>query len=156
MKHKEVKMAKNTLLKSPFAHLIQVGVVVRDMDKAVKRLESLGIGPFRPMNLPPLKGKALFHGKPTDAKVKGLQAKMENIEIELIQPLEGKSPHKQFLDSKGEGIHHIAFLVDDLDKEEANFTKQGVNVLHSGKWQGGGFVYLDFGVGGIVVELMQV
>ena len=36
--------------------------------------------------------------------------KMGSLEIELIQPLEGQSPHKEFLDSKGEGIHHIAFL----------------------------------------------
>jgi hypothetical protein len=42
--------------------------------------------------------------------------KTGNIEIELIELISGKSPHKEFLDAGREGIHHIRFIVDDLDK----------------------------------------
>jgi methylmalonyl-CoA/ethylmalonyl-CoA epimerase len=150
-------MMKNTTAKSPFSKLLHVGIVVRDMDKAVERVESLGIGPFEAISLPPI-GKRLFRGKPYVGKVKGLIGKIGELEIELFQPVEGESPHKEFLDSKGEGIHHIAFGlddVDDFDKEIAKLTEQGVGILLSGKWQGGGSAYLDPGVGGIIFELMQ-
>jgi methylmalonyl-CoA/ethylmalonyl-CoA epimerase len=147
-------MMKNTTAKSPFSNLLHVGIVVRNMDKAVERLESLGIGPFEAISLPPI-GKRLFRGKPYVGKVKGLIGKIGELEIELFQPVEGESPHKEFLDSKGEGIQHIAFAVDDIEKEVAKFTEQGVSILLSGRWQGGGFAYLDLGVGGIIFELVQ-
>jgi methylmalonyl-CoA/ethylmalonyl-CoA epimerase len=150
-------MRKNTTAKSPFSKLAHVGVVVRDMDKAIERLSSLGIGPFEAISVPPATGKPLFRGRPfdLDLKVKGLAAKIGEVKLELLQPVDGDSPWKEFLDSKGEGIHHIAFAVDDIDKEVAKFTEQGVSILLSGKWQGGGCAYLDLGVGGIIFELVQ-
>jgi methylmalonyl-CoA/ethylmalonyl-CoA epimerase len=149
---------KNTTAKSPFSKLAHVGIVVRDMDKAVERLESLGIGPFKAISLPPATEKPLLRGKPYVAKVKGLIGKIGEVEIELFQPIEGESPHKEFLDSKGEGIHHIAFGlddVDDFDKEVAKLTEQGASVVLGGRWQGGGSAYFDSGVGGIILELIQ-
>ncbi len=38
---------------SPFTKVIQIGIVIRDMDKTIERLTSLGIGPFQEMTLPP-------------------------------------------------------------------------------------------------------
>ena len=54
-----------------------------------------------------------------------------DVELELIQAVEGESPYKEFLDSKGGGIQHIAYAVDDLDKEVAKLSSQGANVLFS-------------------------
>ena len=140
---------------SPFSKLIQVGLVVRDMDKTIERLTSLGIGPFEPKILPPER-KEWFRDKPLDANLKLTAAKMGDVELELVQPVEGESPHKEFLDSKGEGIQHIAFAVSDVEKEVAKLTKKGVSVLLRAKFPGGGGVaYLDLGAGGLVVELIQ-
>ncbi len=141
--------------KSPFSNLTQVGVVVRDMDKAVSYLSSLGIGPFKPLADPVLSEK-LFRGKPSDWKVKICVAKIGPVVLELLQPIEGESASKEFLDSKGEGIQHIAFAVDDIDKELARLAKKGVKVLMSGKWKGGGFAYLETSaIGGVIIELTQ-
>ena len=148
-------MNKNTAAKSPFSKFIQVGVVVRDMDKAIERLASLGIGPFQPKLLPP-NTKEWFRGKPLKAKLNIKSTMMGDTELELVQPIEGDSPHQEFLDSKGEGIQHIAFAVDDLDKEVDQLTKQGVSVLLKAKMPRGGIAYLDLGVGGIIVELIQL
>jgi methylmalonyl-CoA/ethylmalonyl-CoA epimerase len=142
-------------VKSPFSKkLLHVGAVVRDMGKTVERLASLGIGPFDTSS-PPLLEKPMFRGKPSDAKVKGLSAEMGEVKLEIGQPVEGESPHKEFLDSKGEGFQHIAFAVDDLESEVAGFTEKGASVLLSGRWQDGGFAYLDLGVGDIIIELDQ-
>jgi methylmalonyl-CoA/ethylmalonyl-CoA epimerase len=147
-------MGKDTAVESPFSRLIQVGVVVKDLDKAIERLMSLGIGPFTPMTIPD-DAEQWFRGKPLDAKFKISGARLGEIVLELIQPVEGKSPHQEFLDSKGEGIQHIAFAVDDLDREVARLTKQGVSVLLSANLRDVRVAYLDLGVGGLVVELIQ-
>jgi len=147
-------MEKNTAVESPFSRLIQVGVVVKDLDKAVERLSSLGIGPFTPMLLPP-DAEQWFRGKPLDAKFKISGARLGEIVLELIQPVEGESPHQEFLDSKGEGIQHIAFAVDDLDREVAKLTKQGVSVLLSANLHDVRVAYLDLGVCGLIIELIQ-
>jgi methylmalonyl-CoA/ethylmalonyl-CoA epimerase len=139
--------------------LLHVGVVVRDLDKTVKRLESLGIGPFKPLPLPPLEGgKPLFRGKPIDPEEyhKLLIADIGGVGLEIIEPVKGASPYQEFLDTKGEGIHHLTFAVDDLDREVAKFTERGVNVILKGRFQeSGGGDYLDLEVGGIILCLFQ-
>jgi catechol 2,3-dioxygenase-like lactoylglutathione lyase family enzyme len=145
---------KNTEVESPFLRLIQVGVVVKDLDQAIKRLSSLGIGPFTPMLLPP-DAEQWFRGKPLNAKFKISGARLGEIVLELIQPVEGESPHQEFLDIKGEGIQHIAFAVDDLDREVTKLTKQGVKVLLNANLPDVRVAYLDLGAGGLVIELIQ-
>lgn len=149
------------IVKSQFSNkLTHLGVVVRDMDKTIKRLESLGIGPFKPYDfdsLSPLVGKLLFRGKPYEGKTKILVAKIGDMTLELFEPIEGESPHKEFLDDKGEGIHHLGFTVDDLDREVARFTDQGANVMHSARQKnGGGAVYLEIGVADLIFELEKL
>ncbi len=133
----------------------QVGVVVRDMDQAIKRLESLGIGPFESMALPPDR-EEWYRGQPAKVKVKISMAQLGDVQLELIEPLDEKSPHREFLDSKGEGIQHIMFSVKDFDRETARLTKEGAVELLRAKFPGGPeLAYLDLNVGGIIVELME-
>ena len=143
--------------KSTFSRLVQAGIVVRDANKAVERLSSLGMGTFVGKPEPPwVKPVSSFRDKPFLGSTKPpLGSVMGGVELELIQPLEGESPWQEFLDKHGEGIHHIAFKVDDLDKEVDKFTKRGLSVLITGTWPEGGFAYFDLGVGGLVIELEQ-
>ncbi len=148
-------MEKSTESETQSWKLMQVGVVVRDMDKAIERLSSLGIGPFEPRTLPPDR-KEWFRGKPMNAEFNIHAARIGDVELELIQPLEGESPHKEFLDSKGEGIQHVMFAVDDFDKEVDRLTRNGAGVLLKAEMPGGrGLAYLDLNVGGIITELIQ-
>jgi catechol 2,3-dioxygenase-like lactoylglutathione lyase family enzyme len=141
--------------KSIFSNLIQVGVVVKDMDKAIERLTSLGIGPFQPKILPS-GTQEWFRGKPFTGKASIKAAMMGDVELELVQPVAGESPQSEFMASKGEGFQHIAFAVEDLDQAVTQLTKQGIEVLLRAKMPGGGgVVYLDLGAGGIIVELIQ-
>lgn len=150
-------MAEKSLFSRKLAH---VGMVVRDMHKTVKRLELLGMGPFKPYDfssLSPLVGKCLFRGMPYEGTSKLLVGKIGDVTVELFQPIEGESPFKEFLDRKGEGVHHLAFTVDDLDREVARFTDQGVNILHSARQEnGGGAIYLEIGVPDFNIELEQL
>jgi methylmalonyl-CoA/ethylmalonyl-CoA epimerase len=140
---------------STFNKVFQVGLVVRDHDKTIERLSLLGIGPFYDKILDPER-KEWFRGQPMNARFKISGAKMGDIELEVIQPVSGDSPHKEYLENQGEGIQHIACVVDDIEKEIDRLTKLGVSVLLRAKRpEGGGIAYLDLDAGGLIVELVQ-
>ncbi len=139
---------------SAFSEMIQVGVVVKDMEKTIARLNSLGFGPFKPKIFPP-DAEQWFHGQPMDAKFKIYSTQIGPMEFELIQPLEGKSPHQEFLDRKGEGIQHIAFAVKDLEGQVNKLTQKGSKVELKANLQDANVAYMDLDVGGLVVELIQ-
>ena len=135
--------------------LTQVGVVVKDVEKVVERLGELGIGPFDKMVLPPER-EEYFRKKRMYAEFDIRGTRMGNVQLELIQPLEGDSPHKEFLETKGEGIQHVMYQVDNLEETVKELTDKGVEVLLRAKFPGGrGVAYVDLGVSNIVIELSQ-
>jgi methylmalonyl-CoA/ethylmalonyl-CoA epimerase len=153
----EAKMAKTSPSKSTFSNLFQVAIVVRDMDKTVKRLESLGIGPFTYTPAPAGAEGLFFRGKPLTSNYQVLFAQLGDLELEIFQPDDKPSPWKEFLDTKGEGIHHLAFKVNDVEKEVDKLIKAGAEVILSGNLRGKlGMAYLDLKVGDIFVELVGI
>src|SRR5204862_3752383 len=46
--------------------------------------------------------------------------------VELLEPLDGAGPIAQFLDKRGEGVHHLCFEVDDIDAALARLRAEGV------------------------------
>lgn len=143
----------------PFSKVSQIGVIVKDMERAVKHYESLGIGPFRPLKNIATKERKILGKKidPNAFKLQVLVARLGSVDLELIQPVEGDSLWKEFLDKKGEGINHLGFFVDDIEKEEAKLADKGLPVLYSTRFQGGGgAAYFDSGkIGGVLFELIQ-
>ena len=135
--------------------LIQVGVVVKDVKKVMERLEFLGIGPFEEMKLPPDR-QELFRGKPALANAKIMAATLGGTQLELVQPLAAESPHREFLETKGEGIQHIMVAVDDIEKEIRRLTEKGCTLLLDIQMPGGIHgAYIDLHAGGIIVEMFQ-
>ncbi len=81
------------------------------------------------------------------------------IEIELIQVLEGETPHTEFLRERGEGLQHLRFSVDNLDEMLAKLAKQGIEPVfqHSYPEVGISFAYLDTDkIGGVMFELIEI
>ncbi len=143
--------------KSPFSKADQVGLIVRDIDKAVQYYESLGIGPFEPMKGPPPFDRKVY-GKPAEGiKNKVMVAQMGSVQLELVQPVSGKSVQMEFLESRGEGISHLGFFVGHLDKAVPKLVEKGFKVILGGRFAGGGgFAYFDTDkVGGVIFELVQ-
>jgi hypothetical protein len=143
--------------KSPFTSFHHVGAIVSDCDKAAELLESLGMGKFEPVVIA-AKERTLY-GKPIGAyKLKVRQAHVGPIRFELIEPIEGKEHIcKDVKEQKGEGLYHIAFVVDDVDKEAEWLTERGVDVIFRSKYvDGGGMAYFDTDkIGGMLLELIQ-
>ena len=147
-------MTEKNKKKSPFSKLTQIGIVVKDMDATLKKLTSFGIGPFEHRSIP-AEAKEWYRDKPLNATFKIAAANVGGVELELIQPVEGESPHQAFLDEKGEGIQHLAFAVENLEEDIEKLQENGASVqlkADLGKLQ---VAYMDLGTSGLVFELMQ-
>lgn len=65
---------------------------------------------------------------PTE-KVKVAMLMLEDTRIELMEPTSPDSPIKKFLEERGEGIHHIAITADDIEKDVARASANGMKML---------------------------
>jgi|SRR5271165_2337012 len=115
--------------------LVQIGIVVSDLNQTMRLLNSLfGIGPFRKVEWPTgPESKYQYRGVEERIRLAQGFVQLGNVEIELIQPLEGeRNAYKEFLDQTGGGIHHVLFEVSDIDPVLEELAKSGVTVLQSG------------------------
>lgn len=130
--------------------------MVRDVQRAAAYYASLGLGPFEPLKLTRIE-RSVYGRRADDVANKSLVARMGPVQFELLQPVSGASIQKEFLEKRGEGINHLGFLVDDIDKEVEKLAARGFKVISSVKYLGGGGVaYLDTDrIGGVLFELIQ-
>jgi len=114
--------------------LVQIGIVIADRDRTTQLLTSLfGIGPFRLVEWPDrADSKYYYRGVEEHIRIKQAFVQLGDVEVELIQPVEGRSGYGDFLKQTGGGIHHILFEVNDLDPVVEELAKSGVTVLQAG------------------------
>ncbi len=79
--------------------------------------------------------------------------------IELLEATTEDSPITKFINKKGEGIHHIAFAVENIEKEMARLKEEGFVLLNEKPKQGADNKLVAFihpkTAGGVLVELCQ-
>ncbi len=79
--------------------------------------------------------------------------------IELLEATNPESPIAKFLEKRGEGIHHIAFAVDDIHSEIERLTKEGFVVLNQTPKKGADNKLVAFvhpkSTNGVLIELCQ-
>jgi methylmalonyl-CoA/ethylmalonyl-CoA epimerase len=128
-------MSANSSSELKLERIVQIGIVVPDLDKTTRLLSSLfGIGPFRSV-VWPNRPESKYEYRDVEEHILISQAfvQLGQVEIELIQPLEGeRNAYKQFLDETGGGIHHVLFEVKDIDPVLRALAESGVTVLQSG------------------------
>lgn len=138
------------------AHL---AIVVGDIEKAVATWSEL-LGLEKPSITETESWESTqmaFRGKPSKAGARLSFLNLENIVLEFIQPVGGPSTWQDFLDRYGEGIHHIAFNVEDLEERLESLRKAGVKVEQKGDFKGGRYVYTNpKSELGAVIELLQM
>ena len=66
-----------------------------------------------------------------EQKVKVAMLQVGEVRIELLQPISGDSPIAKYLEKRGEGIHHIAYLVTDLEGSLQRLEEQQVRLIDS-------------------------
>ena len=139
--------------------ITQVAVVVKDLRKTMEAYHKvMGWGPWSVYeHKPPILHHTRLHGQPADYSMLGAEVHCNPIDFEILQPMDGPSIYKEFLDEKGEGLHHIGFVVKDLKRCEEEAEKAGLKVVQAMKREdGSGFIYLDSDrIGGAMFELTQ-
>jgi len=116
----------------------QVALVVKDLEATMKVLhDALGWGPWNVYeHTPPALHDTHLHGRPTKFTMLGAECKVGDIVVELIQPLEGPSIYKEWLEEHGEGLHHIACMMHtakDSDTFKEQFAQRGAEVSMGGR-----------------------
>ncbi len=95
----------------------------------------------------------------TDQKVKVAFLPLGESEIELLEPTTPDSPVAKFLQSRGEGIHHIAYRVPDIQSALSQLKAEGVRLLDQEPRTGAGGAMIAFlhpkASGGVLTEICQ-
>ncbi|WP_179344579.1 methylmalonyl-CoA epimerase [Winogradskyella ursingii] len=124
-----------------------IGIAVKDIDQSNELFSSLF-------------GKE--HYKIEDVESEGVKTsffKCGPNKIELLQATDKESPIAKFIEKKGEGIHHIAFAVNDIETEIERLTKEGFEMIHKEPKKGADNKMIAFlhpkSTNGVLVELCQ-
>ncbi|MFC1919903.1 VOC family protein [Chloroflexota bacterium] len=105
--------------------LQHIGMVVKDVDKAMEYYSALGMGPFELYIV--RDREAWVHGKLTTCTLKiGFCPLGAGVTLALVECVDGQGIHDEILECYGGGINHIAFAVEDLEGETARMEKTGV------------------------------
>ena len=124
-----------------------IGIAVKSIDESLKFWEdTLGIK---------------CHGveEVAEQKVKTAFLPVEETEIELLEGTSEESPVAKFIAAKGEGIHHLAIRVDNLEEALAELKATGVRLIDEKPRCGAGGAKIAFlhpkATGGILLELSE-
>lgn len=117
-------------METQLKNLMQVGIIVRNVDEAVKHYEAMGVGPWdiSVMNntIPPFTDLK-FDGKELETKGDILKTAMltaYGFEVELIEPIAKETAYFKWLEEHGPGIHHVAFDTADSYEDFLATTKE--------------------------------
>ncbi|MDX2175063.1 MAG: methylmalonyl-CoA epimerase [Candidatus Sumerlaeia bacterium] len=102
--------------------------------KAVKAINHIGIAVKSIADQRPFyEGQlgAIFEGEETvaDQKVKVGFFRVGDVRLELLEPTEPESTVAAFIEKRGEGLHHVAYTVDDLPARLAELKAGGVRLI---------------------------
>jgi methylmalonyl-CoA/ethylmalonyl-CoA epimerase len=100
-----------------FGRIDHIGVAVADLDAAIALHEQTY-------------GMALAHRETVEAQ--GVEAVLLDVgesHVELLRPLSEDTPVGRFLASRGPGLHHVAYGVEDVDSVLARLRGQGVRLI---------------------------
>jgi catechol 2,3-dioxygenase-like lactoylglutathione lyase family enzyme len=145
-----------------YGRVVQVGWVVKDLDRVVSYWEKLGLRNVNRTGVLEFPDN-IYRGKKTPLSLKMAFAHIGDVRIEWIQPVKGKSVYKEFLRKHGDGVYCLAYGVpssEALREQIKYFGARGVTVVQEGSWQGtkgtGRYAYLDTAAkgGGLTIELV--
>lgn len=100
------------------SHIEHLGIAVKSLDEAIPYYENI------------LGMKCYSIEEVADQKVKTAFFKVGQIKLELLEPTSDESPIAKFIEKRGEGIHHLAFAVEDgVANALAEMEGKGVRLI---------------------------
>jgi len=125
-----------------------VAIAVEDLDDAIARYETL-------YNVKPVSRETVEEQGVAEAMIP-----LGGSHIQLLEPLTPESPVGRFLSQNGEGMHHIAFAVTDIEAALTHLKSTGARLIDETPRIGGGGHKIAFvhpkELAGTLVELVEV
>ena len=128
-------------------HIDHIGIAVSDLDKAIVTYEKI------------LNKKLTKTERVESEKVETAFFDTGESKVELLGPTDASSVIQKFVDKNGEGLHHVAFEVDDIHREMDRLKNEGFRLLNEEPKQGADNKLIVFlhpkDNHGVLVELCQ-
>jgi methylmalonyl-CoA/ethylmalonyl-CoA epimerase len=129
-------------------NLDHVGIAVNDLDRAIAGYKDrYGVEP-------------LYREKVEAQGVEEAMIPMGGSYVQLLQPLGPDTPVGRFLEKRGEGLHHIAFMVASIDIALEHLRDQGARLIDEKARPGGRGAQIAFvhpgDLGGTLIELVEL
>jgi methylmalonyl-CoA/ethylmalonyl-CoA epimerase len=100
-----------------FEKISHIGIAVKDIEASSALFQALfGKRPDRAEDLP-------------EHKVRTAMFIVGESAIELTEALDSESPVAKFIEKRGEGVHHVSFVVDDIDAELVRLKADGFQLI---------------------------
>jgi methylmalonyl-CoA/ethylmalonyl-CoA epimerase len=129
------------------SHIEHIGIAVSDLDAAISFYEKM------------LGQKCYNIEEVAEQKVKTAFFKVGQTKIELLQSTDPEGPIGRFIEKKGEGIHHIAFAVEDIEKRLEDASSKGIQLIDSKPRKGAEGLDIAFlhpkSTSGVLIELCE-
>lgn len=127
--------------------LDHIGIAVSDLDSTLGfYVDTLGL-------------KCTHVEEVSDQKVKIAFIPAGDVNLELVQATDPESAVARFIERKGEGIQHIALLVDDIEKELDNLKEKGIALIDEKPRKGAHGAKIAFlhpkSANGVLLELCE-
>jgi methylmalonyl-CoA/ethylmalonyl-CoA epimerase len=128
--------------------VVQIAIVCKDVEACAQRWSQLLGKPAPPARttVSGQEAKVTYHGEPSNGQAKLTFFDVgQGLTLELIQPVGPATSWKEYLDRSGEGVHHIAFKVRNLEKTIESFNQQGMPLIQRGRFDknNGDYCYMD-------------
>ena len=124
----------------------QIGFVVNDIEKTSQAFaDFLGVEkPAWSLTDTIDKTQGQYNGKPCPSRAKLAFFHVgDTLDIELIEPDEQPSVWRDVLNEKGEGVHHIAFVIKGMQEKILKLERNGMKLMQKGEYTGGRYAYID-------------
>lgn len=128
-------------------HIEHIGIAVKDLEASIKYYEEI-LG---------MKCYAIEEVK--DQKVKTAFFKVGQTKIELLESTDPNGPIGKFIEKKGEGMHHIAFAVNEIEDKLQTVKEKGVRLIDETPRKGAEGLQIAFlhpkSTNGVLTELCE-
>jgi methylmalonyl-CoA/ethylmalonyl-CoA epimerase len=129
------------------SHIEHIGIAVRNLAEAVKSYENLfGLSCYNVEEIP-------------DQKVRTAFFQIGQTKIELLESTDPQSSIGKFIEKRGEGVHHVAFAVENLTDALREAEAKGIQLIDKQPRQGAEGLNIAFlhpkSTGGVLIELCE-
>lgn len=129
------------------SHIEHIGIAVKDLENSISFYEKV-------FNL-----KCYNVEEVADQKVRTAFFMIGQTKIELLESTDSEGPIGKFIEKRGEGIHHIAFAVENIAEQLKHAEKEGVRLIDNNPRKGAEGLDIAFlhpkSASGVLIEICE-